>query len=168
MTDIIFLVLLFVHVGTVVLWMGAALLFVSVLSPSMAKLTGSARMEFMKVIGPAYEKYVIRNATIALVAGLILFVYITMVASSLAPSSSGMIWLVAGVLLALAAYIMGIVVIRGANHRILSLVSQPSQNPAGGPSNEVQMLQRRALISARLQALLLGLALLSMVIGANL
>ena len=150
--------------------MGAAILFVSVLSPSMAKLTGSARMEFMKVIGPAYEKYVIRNATIAIVAGVILYAYISQPSVGLAPTTSGMPWLVIGVVFALVAYIIGIVVIRSANHKLLSLMSQSPQTQAAPatPSAQAEALQRRARASAGLQALLLGLALLSMVLGANL
>jgi uncharacterized membrane protein len=169
LTDIIFLVLLFVHIGTVVLWMGAAVLFVSVFGPLIAKLSGPTKMDFMKIIGPAYEKYLIRNATIAIVAGLILYAYISQPGSGLAPTSAGAPWLLAGILLALVAYIIGLAVIRSANHKLWSLMSQaPLAQTGSPPSPEAQALQRRVAASSGIQALLLVLALLFMVLGANL
>jgi uncharacterized membrane protein len=169
LTDIIFLVLLIVHIGTVVLWMGGAILFVSVFGPLMSKFSGPTKAEFMKIIGPAYEKYIIRNATIAIIAGVILFGYISRPGSGLAPTDTGFPWLVAGVLLALVAYIIGLAVIRPANHKLWALTSQsPPSQSTGGPAPDSQMLQRRVAASSGIQALLLALALLSMVLGANL
>ena len=168
MADIIFLVLLFVHVITVVFWMGASILFVSVLGPSMAKLTASSRMDFSKTIGPAYANYNIRNATVAVAAGLILYAYITQPSSSLAPSSSGMYWIFAGVLLGLGAYIIGIILLM-TNRRQMKLMSQaPTGQPStGAPPSEMANLQRRMTMSAGLQAVFLMVALLCMVVGAN-
>jgi uncharacterized membrane protein len=168
LTDFIFLVLLFVHIGTVVLWMGAAVLFVSVFGPLMAKLSGPTKIDFTKIIGPAYEKYVIRNATIAIVAGLILYAYISQPGSGLAPTSAGMPWLLAGILFALGAYIIGLAVIRSANHKLWSLMSQAQLAQTGAAPPEAQALQRRVAASSGLQALFLALALLCMVLGANL
>ncbi len=149
--------------------MGAAVLFVSVFGPLMSKLSGPTKMDFMKLIGPAYEKYVIRNATIAIIAGLVLYGYITQAQPSLAPTSTGMPWLLAGILLALAAYIIGLAVIRTANHKLWALTSQsPPAEGGTGPSPEAQRLQRRVAASSGIQALLLALALPSMVLGANL
>jgi uncharacterized membrane protein len=168
LTDLIFLVLLVVHIGTVVLWMGGAILFVSVFGPLMSKLSGPTKAEFMKIIGPAYEKYVIRNATVAILAGVILFGYISQPGSALAPTSTGFPWLVAGVLLALVAYIIGLVLIRPANHKLWALMSQSPPSQSTGTAPEAQALQRRVAASSGIQALLLALALLGMVLGANL
>jgi uncharacterized membrane protein len=168
LTDLIFLVLLIVHIGTVVLWMGGAILFVSVFGPLMSKLSGPTKAEFMKIIGPAYEKYIIRNATIAILAGVILYGYISRPGSGLAPTDTGFPWLVAGVLLALVAYIIGLAIIRPANHKLWALTSQSPPSQSTGPAPEAQALQRRVAASSGIQALLLALALLGMVLGANL
>ena len=170
MTDIIFLALLIVHIGTVILWMGASVLFVSVLGPSIAKLSGSSRADLFKAIGSRYEGYVVRNATIAIAAGLILYAYITQVATSLAPSDSGKPWLLIGILFGLAAYIIGIAIVIRDNRGLMRLMSQTptGQVAPATPSTEVIRLQRRVAMGAGLQALFLVIALLSMVVGANL
>lgn len=173
MADIIFLTLLFVHIITVVLWMGASILFVSVLAPSLAKVTASSRVALFKAIAPRYLRYAGSTATIAIADGLILYAYIngyiSQVSSSLAPSQSGIPWILAGVLFGLAAYVIGIGVVLRSNRKLLALMSQTPISPtdAGGPSGEMQTLQRRIAMSSGLQAMLLFLALLSMVLGAN-
>lgn len=171
MADIVFLALLFIHIVTVVLWMGSSILFVSVLAPSLAKVTPSSRVDLYKAIGPAYQRYVGSNATIAIAAGLILYAYIngniTQV-SGLAPSQSGMPWILAGILFGLAAYIIGLGVVLRSNSRLLKLISQTPTGQTGiGPSGEMQALQRRIAMSSGLQAILLALSLLSMVLGSN-
>ena len=168
MTDVIFLTLLFIHVGTVVLWMGASILFVSVLGPSIAKLSGSSRADLYKAIGSRYESYLVRNATIAIVAGLVLYAYITQVATSLAPTSGAQPWLLAGIVFGLAAYIIGLSVVMRGNRGLMKLMNPSGQTAPMAPSDQMARLQRRVAMGAGLQALLLALALLSMVVGANL
>ena len=168
MTDVVFLALLFIHVGTVVLWMGASILFVSVLGPSFAKLSGSSRADLYKAIGSRYESYLVRNATVAIVAGLILYAYITQVATSLAPTDAQRPWLLAGIVFGIGAYIIGIAVVMRGNRGLMRLISQSGQTTPTAPSDEMVRLQRRVAMGAGLQALLLVLALLSMVVGANL
>ena len=47
MTDIIFLTLLTLHIVTVVAWVGGALLFISVIFPSLRNMSPASRGEFM-------------------------------------------------------------------------------------------------------------------------
>ncbi len=173
MADIIFLVLLFVHIGTVVLWMGASILYVSVLGPSIGKLAPSSRADLMKTIGSAYEKYIVRNATIAVVAGLILYAYVTgrivSVSSNIALGNSGMPWILAGIIFGFVAYVIGIFVVMRSNRKLMQMMGQTptTSSDSGTPSGEMKIVQRRLAMGAGLQALFLMLALLSMVVGAN-
>lgn len=166
MTDIIFLVLLFAHIGTVILWMGASVLYVSILGPSIAKLAPSSRADLMKAIGKNYESYIVRNATIAIAAGLILYGYITQVATSYAPSTSGMPWILIGILSGIVAYIIGIAVVMRNNRKLMRMMNQTQGS--GSPSPEMTTVQKRLMAGAGLQVLFLFVALLCMVVGANL
>jgi uncharacterized membrane protein len=168
MTDIVFLALLFIHIGTIVLWMGASILYVSVLGPSIAKLSPSTRADLLKAIGSRYDSYVVRNSTIAIVAGLILYGYITQVSKSFEPSTSGMPWILAGIIFGLLAYVIGLAVVMRTNRKMMSLMAQRESNTApSAPSSDMPKLQRRLAISTGLQALFLVIALLSMVVGAS-
>src|SRR4029077_12908802 len=160
-----FLVLLLAHIGTVVLWMGASILYVSVLGPSIAKLAPSSRADLIKAIGSRYERYIVRNATIAIAAGIILYAYITQVATSFEPSSSGTPWILIGIIFGLSAYIIGITVVIRANRGLMKLMGQSTAGQTGPatPSPEMTRLQRRVAMGSGIQALLLFIALLAMV-----
>ena len=146
---------------------------VSILGPGMSKLSPSTRSEFTKIIGPRFVNYVIRNATLAIVAGLILYAYImgfiVPVSASLAPSSSGLPWISIGILFGLTAYIIGLAFVVRFNRKVFKLLDKDPASPTGtsGPSPELQALQRKIAMSSGITALFLVLALLSMVVGAN-
>ena len=173
MTDIVFIVLLFIHIATVILWMGASVLFVSVLAPSITKFAASSKADFFKNVGPRYMRYVGGVATVAVADGLVLYSYvagyITPVSSSVSLGSSGMPWILVGILLGLSAYVVGIGVVLRSTSKLVTMMSQAPPDQAGGEQNSgsLRMLQRRIAISSRLQATLLVLALIMMVIGAN-
>ena len=172
MSDIIFLALLFIHIGSIVLWMGASVLMVSILGPGMSRLSPSTRSEFMKILGPRYVNYVIRNATLAIVAGLILYAYIQFIApasSSLGLTSAQMPWISIGILFGLIAYIIGLVFVVRLNRKLFKLIDKAPGPPdgAGGPAPDVLALQRKIAMSSGISVLFLVLALLSMVVGAN-
>ena len=168
MTDIIFIALVFIHIGAIVLWMGASVLMVSVLGPGMMRLSPATRSEFMKTLGPRLVNYIIRNATIAIVAGLILYAYVMQV-SSVAPSPSGTPWIQIGVLFGLIAYVIGLAFVVRLNRKAFKLMdSAPAPAAgAGGPPPELQALQKKIAMTSGISVLFLLLALLSMVVGAN-
>jgi len=173
LTDVIFIALLFIHIGAVVLWMGASVLMVSILGPGMSKLSPATRSEFMKIIGPRFVNYVLRNATLAIVAGLILYAYImgfiVSVPSSLAPTTSGMPWIAIGILFGVIAYIIGLAFVVRLNRKVFKLMENaPAPTAgAGSPPSEIPALQKRIAMTSGITALFLLLALLSMVVGAN-
>jgi uncharacterized membrane protein len=168
MTDVVFLALLFIHIGTIVLWMGASILYVSVLGPSIAKLSSATRADLLRAIGSRYERYLVSNSTIAIVAGLILYGYITQVSKSFEPSTSGMPWILVGIIFGLLAYIIGLAVVMRTNRKMMSMMTQQSSTTApSAPSSDMSKLQRRLATGAGLQALFLVIALLSMVVGAS-
>lgn len=174
MSDLVFVALLFIHIVSVVLWMGASVLMVSVLGPGMAKLSPASRADFLKILGPRFVNYVIRNATVAIAAGLILYAYImgfiVPVSAGLAPSSQGIPWIGIGILFGLIAYVIGLAFVVRLNRKLFKLMGQAPSQPAtsSGPPTEAQGLQRRIAMFSGLTALFLLLALLSMVVGANL
>ena len=154
--------------------MGASVLMVSILGPGMAKLSPATRADFFKIIGPRFVNYVIRNATIAIAAGLILYAYImgfiVPVSTTLAPSSSGTPWIGIGILFGLIAYVIGLVFVVRLNRKLFKLMGMAPSQPGSpdSPRPEAQALQRRIAMFSGLTALFLLLALLSMVVGANL
>jgi hypothetical protein len=166
LADIVFLILLILHVGFVVGWLGGAVLFVSIIVPSLPRISASSRIEFTKETLPRYGRYLRIMTGGAIVAGLLLYYYITRVATSLAPSGAGMPFIDGGVLLGLIAAILvfGVVI-----PTINKLVKVLKQGPATGESTmpEAARLQRRLSLVANSAIGVLSLALILMLIGAS-
>src|SRR5438132_6508826 len=90
MADAVFLVLLVLHVGSIIAWMGGATLFVSVLTPALRRMSPASRGEFIVSVVPSYMRFIGGSSIAAAVAGLALYAYIGEAATSLAPSNSAL------------------------------------------------------------------------------
>ncbi len=75
--DATFLVLLVLHVGAIVAWMGGAALFVSVIIPSLSKMSPASRAEFIQSALPRYLRFITGSSILAIIAGVILYGYVT-------------------------------------------------------------------------------------------
>lgn len=172
MVDSVFLVLLVLHVGSIVAWMGGAALFISVLAPSLAKMSPASRAEFILSALPRYLRFVGGSSVVAVIAGLLLYAYTTQAATSLAPSSSGLIYVQAGAVLGLAVLIIAFGVMIPSGRKLVSLVGQLSKPQTTPPSEgsaavTIASLQKRLGMAGRLGVTLLAFALILMVIGAS-
>jgi len=170
--DATFLVLLVLHIGAIVAWMGGAALFVSVIIPSLSKMSPSSRAEFIQSALPRYLRFITGSSILAIIAGLILYGYTTQTATSLAPSTSGLVYIQAGAILGLVVLIIALGILVPAGRKFISLTKQapkPLAEPAAQNPMAAQMagLQKRMGIAGRLGVALLGIALILMIIGAS-
>src|SRR5712691_10864524 len=171
--DAAFLVLLILHVGAIVAWMGGAALFVSVIIPSLAKMSPASRAEFIQSALPRYLRFITGSSILAIVAGLILYGYVTtQTTSSFALTGPGLVYIQAGAGLGLAVLIIALGVLVPAGRKFISLTKQ-APKPAAEPSAQNPMatqmagLQKRMGIAGRVGVALLGITLILMIIGAS-
>lgn len=171
MTDAVFLVLLVLHVGSIIAWMGGATLFVSVLSPSLRKMSPQARGEFVVSVLPSYMRFIGGSSAAAAIAGLALYAYITQVATSFAPSNSGLPYIQAGAVATLIVLIIAFGILIPTTRKLVDLVrksqSQAASSGDAAMSAQVAGLQKRLGIAARLGVLLLAATFILMILGAN-
>src|SRR5262245_54564778 len=125
MVDVVFLTLLAVHIGSVISWMGGAVLFVSVITPSVGSMSPGARGEFVVAILPRFFRFIQGSSTLAILAGLSLYGY--MIYASRPPTDSAQASLSAGALIALVALIIFYSVGRPAGKKMVALVKQMGQ-----------------------------------------
>jgi uncharacterized membrane protein len=168
MTDILFLTLLVIHVSSIVAWMGGAALFVSVITPSLRTMSPAARGEFVTATLPRYFRFVGGSSITAVVAGLVLYGYITQAATSLAPIGSGQISLQIGVIIALVALIVLFGLGMPAGRKMVSLAKQMGKGPSDDLAAQLALQQRKAAMASRLGLALLGVTLILMILGAEL
>ena len=169
MADAVFLVLLILHVGSIIAWMGGATLFVSVLAPALRKMSPTSRSEFILSALPQYMRFIGGSSITAAVAGLALYAYITQVATSLAPSGSGAIYIQVGAVVTLIVLLIAFVVLIPTSRKLVQLLKQSQTTPSGDStiSAQVGSLQKRLGIAARLGVLLLAVTFILMVVGAS-
>jgi uncharacterized membrane protein len=171
MAGAIFLILLILHVGSIIAWMGGAALFVSVLTPAVRKMSPSSRGEFIVSVIPSYMRFIGGSSIAAAVAGLALYAYITQVETSLAPSGSGAIYIQVGAVVTLIVLLIAFGVLIPTSRKLVELLKR-SQKPAapGGDSAisaQVGSLQKRLGMAARLGVFLLAVTFILMIVGAN-
>jgi hypothetical protein len=164
--DIIFEVLLIWHVGSIVAWFGSGILFISVISPSLSKMSPSARGESISMILPRYLDFVTRAGASAVVAGIVLFAYDMYVPSAVL-SNSGFLSISIGALLGLIAFIAVLAIARPTGKKMVALMGQMAKSPSEGMAGEMATLHRKLTMGARLGIVFLSLALILMLVGAN-
>jgi hypothetical protein len=152
--------------------MGGAGLFVSVIIPSLSKMSPPSRAEFIQSALPRYLRFITGSSILAIVAGLILYGYTTQQATSYAPSLSGSIYIQAGAVLGLVVLIIALGILVPTGRKFISLTKQAPKPPADQSAQNpmaAQMagLQKRMGIAGRLGVALLGIALILMIIGAS-
>jgi uncharacterized membrane protein len=167
MADPVFIVLLVLHVGAVVAWMGGAALFVSVIMPSLSKISPSSRGEFIQSALPRYIQFSAGSAVLAIIAGLALYGYATQAGPPLAPTSQGSPYIQAGAILGLIVLIIALGIMVPSGRKFVALTKQPI-GPQDPKAAQIAGLQKRMGIAARLGLALLGITLILMVIGASL
>ena len=170
MAEALFLVLLILHIGAIVAWMGGAALFVSVIIPSLSKMSPASRAEFILSALPRYLSFITGSSILAIIAGLILYGYYF--APSPASNLPGLVYIQAGALLGLIVLIIALGILVPSGRKLISLVKQgpkpQTEQAAQDPTlAQIARLQRRMGMAGRLGVALLGVALILMIIGAS-
>ncbi len=171
MADAVFVILLLLHVGSIVAWMGGATLFVSVLTPALRRMSPAARGEFVLSVIPSYMRFIGGSSIAAAVAGLALYAYITPMGPPLAPSSSGLPYIQIGAVVTLIVLLIAFGVLIPTSRKLVGLLklSQKQATPGGDPATSAQVagLQKRLGMAARLGVFLLALTFILMIVGAS-
>lgn len=169
MADAVFLVLLVLHVGSIIAWMGGATVFVSVLSPGLRRMSPTSRGEFTVSMLPSYMRFIGGSSIGAAVAGLALYAYITQVATSLAPSNSGLPYIQVGAVVTLIVLLIAFGILIPTSRKLVALLKQSQGEPAADAvvTAQVAGLQKRLGMAARLGVLLLAVTFILMIVGAS-
>jgi len=171
MADAVFLVLLVLHVGSIIAWMGGATLFVSVLTPALRRMSPASRGEFTVSVIPSYMRFIGGSSIAAAVAGLALYAYITQSATSLAPSNSGLFYIQIGAVVTLIVLLIAFGVLIPTSRKLVGLLNQSQKQVAPGGdaamSAQVGNLQKRLGMAARLGVFLLAVTFVLMIVGAS-
>ncbi|MGI0084798.1 MAG: hypothetical protein ACREBQ_06920, partial [Nitrososphaerales archaeon] len=143
--------------------MGAAIVFVSVVGPSMRAMTPEGRTQFSLNVVPRYSRYVLGTSVASIIFGVLLYGYSVMPNSTVAPTSSGLVWIDAGALLGVIAFILVVVIVWPSSKKLVRLAKDAK---SGGSSGDVEAVQRKVRMGAGIVSGLLVIVLILMITGA--
>jgi hypothetical protein len=174
LADVIFLFLLLLHVVFIVAWLGGGVLFVFIITPALATISPNSRAEVVIAVLPRYTRFLAFVSSGAVVAGVLLLIYISDAATSLAPSKTGTPFIGVGALLGLIALIVATAVVIPTANRLVGALKSASNKPELiGESGDlttasvIPAIQRRLRAGAGAAVGLLTIVLILMVIGAS-
>jgi hypothetical protein len=153
--------------------MGGAALFVSVIIPSLSKMSPPSRAEFIQSALPRYLRFITGSSILAIIAGVILYGYVTyQTGTSFTLTTPGLYYIQAGAVIGLVVLIIALGILVPAGRKFIALTKQsprPGTQPSTQDSTPIQSaaLQKRMGIAGRLGVTLLGIALVLMIIGAS-
>ena len=142
-------------------WFGGALLFTTVVTPTLQKLEPSSRIDFIKKVLPRFLKFIGASSGGAVLAGIALYVYVNGFVVSLAPDSSGLIFIQVGAILGLIAFLIAMVVVIPTGRKLVASLSDAKPPPP----ERVARLQARLRMGASAAAGILLVTLILMVAG---
>jgi hypothetical protein len=155
-------VLTVLHIASAIGWLGAVVFFLSVIGPSVRKLTPAASLEFLTKVGPRQIRYFVGTATSTIVFGLAL-----LFTTFGTDYTSWPRYIEAGFSFGLLAYLIALIVaipsFRGAEKIAHQIMSNPQ---AGPPPPELARYLKRGNQAAISVVVILVLALVFMVLSA--
>ncbi|MCL4355547.1 MAG: hypothetical protein JRM79_05010 [Nitrososphaerota archaeon] len=159
--------LAFLHVFSAIGYLGSALTFGLVIGPRLPKLSPTTSNEFFAKVGPAFVRFTEIFSWMTIIFGLVFLYAITGGNLSLVfPSSSWGLSMSAGMVSALAAFLIGIVWVTRSAKRLVKHAQALLLAP-GQPPQEMLKLARTLKISSTIGLLLLIAAVVFMVVAAS-
>jgi hypothetical protein len=162
--DLVYVVLRVLHIGSAILWAGAAALFFFYIEPTINKLGPAAEPFVDEVINKRKAPiYFAATSTVAVLAGLALY-YRQAGGFQLWSTTPGLIYTV-GAIAAIVAWIGGNVLITPAVKNV-GAIGQEMKNAGGPPSAELMgrmhAAQERLRTIGKWDLILIGIAILGM------
>lgn len=146
-----------IHILGGVFWAGSTFLLTWVIFPIGAQHAADGAGRWVGMIGRKAGPISGISALLTVLSGI----YLMMVLHAGDRSASGIV-LQAGAVAAVLSFFVGFFVGRPAGQKLVQLVEQQSSSPSSAELAQRASLQKRAAISSKLTAALLGLAVLAM------
>jgi uncharacterized membrane protein len=177
LSDYVFILLLGLHVAGVISWMGASVMYGSVLGPSFSKSDlVETKPEFAISVMSKFSRFITGASLLTIIAGFFLFDYISTVATTILPPGSRILFIYAGAVLGFAAFVVTLASVIPSTSRIVKILKSGVLSETT-ESNLALVNSRRLQIRHSLRAIrsglgasaaLLLLIFVLMILGTNL
>lgn len=121
--DYFFILLLGLHVGGVISWMGASVMYGSVFGPSFSKSDFvETKPDFAISVMSKLSRFITGASLLTIVAGFFLFDYISTVATNILPPGSRILFIYAGAVLGFSAFVVTLASVIPSTNRIVKIM----------------------------------------------
>ncbi|MHB1909259.1 MAG: hypothetical protein ACYCQJ_10390 [Nitrososphaerales archaeon] len=155
MADYALVILLFWHIGSVIVWLGTILFFVSVLSPSIREVDHDKKRAILRTMLPRISKTIGGASASTLLAGIVLFGYVGSV-PGLIPTGLRLIFITIGATLGLFAVILTLGVIVPLSSKFM----RQSESQANASTAEIETFQAISSVARALLFLMITIVTL--------
>lgn len=158
-------ILTWLHIFSIVSWLGSAIILTSVVQPSMARFSPQTRGEMTLTFMPRMVRFIQIAATLAIVFGLLLAVSATdgNISIFFNPVSPFGIRITTGAIFGLIAYIMVFAILTPTSKKLGEITKQMQANPQQPPPAQLAALQRKVRMGGPAGVIVLSLAMAFMV-----
>ena len=158
-------VLTWLHIFSIVSWLGAAVILISVVQPSMARFSPQTRGEMSLTFMPRMARFIQIASTLAIVFGFLLALSISNGDLSFFFSLTNSLGLriTIGAILGLIAYIMVWAILTPTVKKMGEVIKQMQANPQQPPPAQLAALQRKVRMGGPAGVIVLSLAMAFMV-----
>ena len=162
--------LTWLHIISIVSWLGSAIILTSVVQPSMARFSPQTRGEMALTFMPRMARFIQISATLAIVFGFLLGLSISNGDPFFFFSSTNTLGLriTIGAILGLIAYIMVFAVLTPTVKKLGEVTKQMQANPQQPPPAQLGALQRKVRMGGPAGVIVLSLAMAFMVAAVTL
>ena len=168
MAHIVFGILLAVHIGAVIAWMGSSFLFAWVIGPSLESMNPDTRTGFLLNMLPRFSKFISISSSAAIGAGIVLAGWTFGAETSLVPSGIAFFLFLIGAVLAFVALLIAMALVVSPANRLLEMLEKTKNTALPASSDETSKileLQRIMRSGAKALAAMLPVVMLLMVLG---
>jgi uncharacterized membrane protein len=158
-------ILLIWHVGSVVLWLGSSATFVVVVYPSLGSLSQDESRLFLRSFFPKFSKLLGASSVSTVVAGVLLYGYVSSVSTAITPTGWRTVFLLLGGVLGMIAAFLTLGVALPLASRFMNPSSQASNGPKYTVLDEATMVNGMNWVM-RAIVVILSLTFVLMVTGA--
>ncbi len=166
MAHIVFGILLAIHIGAVIAWMGSSFVFAWVIGPSLESMNQETRTDFLLNMLPKFSKFFSISSSTTIGAGIILAGWTFGAETSLVPGGIAFFLFLIGAVLAFVALLIAMALIVSPANRLLTMLQKVKNSPASSDeTSRIFELQRIASSGAKALSVMLPVVMLLMVFG---
>lgn len=166
-------ILLLWHIGSIIVWLGASLTFAFALSPSLRSIDVAARKTLFCAFFGKFSKLLGVSSASAILAGGILYSYLTSVDTSHVPNAWGFIFLAIGGIFGLIAAIITLGAILPQGSKLVKIVTadqafaknKDPETKEGTPTEESMLESIGSSLAA--VTVILAAVVVFMILGTN-